>query len=74
MSEQAEKFLHYTIDAITGETIEREMTIEELAFRDAGQNAWIATEAALENKAIARVSALNKLAALGLTQEEIEAL
>ncbi len=51
---------------------------EEQAIRDADmlatQQQQEQREAELEAKALARQSALNKLAALGLTQEEIEAL
>lgn len=58
----------------TGETIERPLTVDELD-EIAALNAEIATQQAeAKAKTEARESALAKLAALGLTQEEIEAL
>jgi len=61
-------------DCATGETIVREMTDDELARRDqiiADQQA--AEQLAEENRA-AKQSARAKLAALGLTDDEINAL
>jgi DNA-binding NarL/FixJ family response regulator len=74
MSKETEQFLSITVDAISGEITEREMTAEELAQRDAGQNAWLANEIKMQQKATARESALAKLAALGLTADEVAAL
>ena len=61
-------------DGFTNETIIREMTQEELDQRkaDAAQSKKQQVEA--DAKIAARESALSKLAALGLTQEEIDAL
>ncbi len=62
------------IDALTGEIIERPLTIEELAQREADAIEAAGQQAAREAKAAARASALAKLAELGLTEEEIAAL
>lgn len=62
------------IDAITGETIERELTSEEIAERNERIANANAEKAAAQAKAAARQSALSKLAELGLTEEEIAAL
>ena len=59
------------LDASTGEVIEREFTPEEVAEFEANQEAKVAEEQA---RASTRTSALAKLAALGLTEEEIAAL
>ena len=74
MATKTEKFINTTIDAITGKTIEREMTKDELAQRDAGQSAWLESELQMEAKAVARATGLAKLAELGLTAEEIAAI
>lgn len=57
-----------------GEIIERSLTEEELTERKEMQKAAKAAEAEAKAKAEARASALAKLAALGLTEEEIAAL
>lgn len=66
------------IDCSTGESITRPLTQEEINDRIAMQEAAAAREAELaalaEAKAAARASAETKLAALGLTPEEIAAL
>lgn len=66
------------VNAATGESIERDFTEEELAQRAADQAAAEAEEAARiaeeEAKAAAKASALAKLAALGLTEEEAAAI
>jgi len=59
------------IDAISGEIVSRDFTDDEMADRLA-EISYEQAEA--KAKADARQSALAKLAALGLTQEEIEAL
>jgi len=58
----------------TGEVIEREMTIEEIANRTARLDADNSVKAEATAKAEARASALAKLAALGLSADEIAAL
>jgi len=62
------------IDCSTGETTEVELTAEEVAAQQVGQELAVQLQAELEVKAAARESALAKLAALGLTPEEIAAL
>lgn len=61
-------------DAATGEVTERPLTAEEIADREAMQAEYEARQAEAEAKATARVSALAKLAALGLTADEVAAL
>jgi DNA-binding NarL/FixJ family response regulator len=61
-------------DAATGETIERPLTADEIADREASHAASQACQAEAEAKATARESALAKLAALGLTADEVAAL
>ena len=66
------------INCETGEVIERPLTAEELAQREADAAAYAAQEAereATEAAALAAKESANaKLAALGLTAEEIAAL
>ena len=61
-------------DAATGETIERPLTAEEIAEREVMQAEAQARQAEAEAKVAARESALAKLAALGLTADEVAAL
>jgi hypothetical protein len=58
-------------DALTGQTIEREFTAEEIQQFEESVSA---NQAEQESKAKARASALAKLKKLGLTAAEIEAL
>jgi len=62
------------IDALTGKETIRELTADELTQRIKDQAQAVAQEAEATAKADARTSALAKLAKLGLTQAEIEAL
>ena len=66
------------VNCETGEITERPLTTEELAQRDADAAAWAeikaAEDAAKAATAEAKASAEAKLAALGLTAEEIAAL
>ena len=66
------------VDCSTGVSTEREMTAQEIADMEARQAAFAAEQAAREAeaqaKAEAKASAEAKLAALGLTAEEIAAL
>ena len=62
------------VDGITGETTERQLTADEIAERDAMALEVAEREAEAQAKADARASALAKLADLGLTQDEINAL
>jgi hypothetical protein len=73
-TKQAEEFKAVIFDALTGETIERKFTPEEIADRKAMEAASLVRKAEQEAKEIARASALAKLADLGLTAEEIAAL
>lgn len=61
-------------DGATGEITERPLTSEEIAENKSIQSEVEASQAEREAKAAARQSALSKLAALGLTEEEIAAL
>lgn len=62
------------IDGSTGQVTERESTAEEQANQETIAAESAAVQAELDAKAEARSSALAKLAALGLTEEEIAAL
>lgn len=66
------------IDCSTGVSIERDMTAEEVASMEAmraeSEARRIEEEAAAAAKAAAKASAIAKLAALGLTEEEAAAL
>jgi hypothetical protein len=61
-------------NADTGEITERPLTANEILEREAMALESVAQQAELAAKADARQSALAKLAALGLTQDEINAL
>ena len=70
--------MRYEVNVTTGEIIEREPTAEEMA-QDAANEAAAAIvnaerEAAEAAAAAVKASARAKLAALGLTEEEIAAL
>lgn len=58
----------------TGEEIEREMTEQEFAEYESNLQEELAKQAEQAAKEAARQSALDKLAALGLTSEEIQAI
>lgn len=62
------------LDASTGEVIERPMTEEEIADFNSFKAEQEALLAEQQAKADAKASARAKLAALGLTEEEIAAL
>ena len=70
--------MRYEVNVTTGEIIEREPTAEELAQEALDHAASAAANAdrlaAEETAAAAKASARAKLAALGLTDEEITAL
>ena len=65
------------VDCSTGETTEVPLTAEEIAQREADAAAFAAEQAAREAeeaaKAAAKESAKAKLAALGLTEDEVSA-
>ena len=58
----------------TGEIIERELTAEEIVQQEIDKAAFEARKAELEAKAQAKEAAQAKLAALGLTVEDLQAL
>jgi hypothetical protein len=66
------------IDASTGEEVEREMTDEEQASRDAEVTAYLAEKAKKEGESLKaeadKSSAAAKLAALGLTLDDLKAI
>ncbi len=66
------------INCATGEVMERSLTPEEIAQREADAAAVAVAEAeriaAEKAKAAAKASALDKLTALGLTEEEALAI
>ena len=66
-----EKLTIVTLDALTGVITERPFTSEELEERELAESQAKAQQEAQE---AAKASALAKLAALGLTEEEIAAL
>ena len=70
--------MRYEVNVTTGEIIEREPTAEELAQEAIDQAASAAAnaerEAAEADAAAAKASARSKLAALGLTEDEITAM
>jgi hypothetical protein len=74
MATTKEVLLAVQVDALTGETIERELTAEEIAEHKAMQAEAETRQAEQNAKAAARTSALAKLADLGLTEEEVAAL
>ena len=61
-------------NGLTNETITRELTAEELEQRKLDGTEANALKAVVDAKVAARESALAKLAALGLTADEIAAL
>jgi DNA-binding NarL/FixJ family response regulator len=63
-----------TVNALTGEEVLAPLTQEELDFIELTKKQAEKVNAEIESKASARQSALAKLAALGLTEEEIAAL
>jgi uncharacterized membrane protein (DUF106 family) len=63
-----------TVNAATGEVVEREMTAQEKAEVQKLSDEMKELKDEIDARAAARESALAKLAKLGLTQAEIEAL
>lgn len=61
-------------DATTGESVERKLTAQEIAEYKALEDVAKTRLTETEAKAAARISALAKLADLGLTEEELGAL
>jgi hypothetical protein len=71
---KTETLTAYEFNGLTGESAQRNLTADELAQREIDAAQAAASQAAIEAKAAARASALAKLADLGLTEEEINAL
>jgi hypothetical protein len=69
-----ETFKEVTVDVATGQVTERPLTAEEIAERELMQAEAEERQAEAEAKVAARESALAKLAALGLTADEVAAL
>lgn len=63
-----------TVNALTGEEVEAPLTQDEIAFIETVKAETESTKEAQLASQEARTSALAKLAALGLTEEEIAAL
>ena len=57
------------VNCETGEVVEREMTPEELAYQES-----LNVVPGPSTEELARISAIDKLTALGLTEDEINAL
>jgi hypothetical protein len=74
MATAKEKKTIFILDAATGESIERDLSAEELAELDLMKLESEARQAEQEAKAAVRTSALAKLAELGLTKEEVASL
>jgi hypothetical protein len=74
MAENTSKKIAVELDALSGVSISRELTEAELAEVTALCEEQDAIRAQEEARETARQSALAKLAALGLTEEEIGAL
>ena len=70
----SENLMLTSVDALTGEVETRPFTVEEKAEYEAIRQDVALAEQAENDKALARQSALDKLAKLGLTEEEIAAL
>jgi hypothetical protein len=70
----SEVLLTQVFDAQTGESITRPMTENEIAEVEAMKAEAQARQAEADAKVAARESALAKLAALGLTADEVAAL
>lgn len=74
MATKTETPMATSVDAATGEVVERPLTANELADIKASKKDFDEKQATAQAKADARESALAKLAELGLTAEEIAAL
>lgn len=74
MTKEIESFMKLEVDALTGATLEREMTANEIAEVMELRAQKVLHENEQQAKTAAKASALAKLADLGLTAEEIAAL
>lgn len=73
-TKSSEPLVAVFVDAATGEVIEREFNAQEIATHKAQLAAEAKANQEAQAKLNARLSALGKLADLGLTAEEIAAL
>jgi hypothetical protein len=62
------------LDTVTGKVTTREMTEDELVFQDKLQEEHKLIKEQQEQVEVDKMSAVNKLAALGLTEAEVSAL
>jgi DNA-binding NarL/FixJ family response regulator len=69
-----EKQMSFIYDAQSGESEMRELTPNQIIEREQIKAQILARQEKLESEVAARESALAKLSALGLTEEEIAAL
>jgi hypothetical protein len=69
-----EKLTAVEFDGLTGETTQRDLNSQEIQDLELRQQEAKATQDEIDSRKAARESALFKLAALGLTEEEIAAL
>jgi DNA-binding NarL/FixJ family response regulator len=69
-----ENYTALEIDAFSGQETLRDFTSEEIAERKAIELEHVEAEAGQQAKKAAQESAIAKLSALGLTEEEIAAL
>jgi hypothetical protein len=69
-----DKLTTIVFDGLTNTETIRDLTVEEIEEINQAKEAFEARQSAVEIKQAARESALAKLAALGLTEEEIAAL
>jgi len=68
------KLIVLTHNVETGEITEREATAQEIAQQEIDEANFIARQAEIKTKAEAKEAAQAKLAALGLTVEDLQAL
>jgi len=74
MATATAKITALEVDGITGKQTQRDLTADELTQRTKDKAVAVAQQAEATARTDARISALAKLAKLGLTQAEIEAL
>ena len=70
----SEELKAIVVDAATGEFYERVLTEEEISFSESVKIQEESRQAEQEAKEAAKISGMNKLIALGLTEEEAGAL
>lgn len=70
----SEELKAIVVDAATGEFYERVLTEEEISFSESVKIQEDSRQAEQEAKEAAKISGMNKLISLGLTEEEAGAL